>query len=99
PSDSACCASSTVRAQASAGGQPSYSPFQPCGAMSPTCMSYLHRLAPGHESCHGCECDGSAVTAGARTANRPRGPPSAARILGRMEMTAFDPELPLPDMP
>ena len=36
PSRSACAASSTVRAQAAAGSQPSYSPFQPCGIISPT---------------------------------------------------------------
>src|SRR5689334_2637122 len=63
--------------------------------MSPTCMCLsLHQRAPGSESCHG---RGSREQAyGARRAD---GRVSTARILRRMEMTAFDPELPLPDMP
>jgi hypothetical protein len=36
PSASAWTARATVRSQATAGSQPSYSPFQPCGANSPT---------------------------------------------------------------
>src|SRR5262245_30385602 len=43
PSSSACFARSTVRAQASAGPQPSYSPFQPWGISSPTCTACLLR--------------------------------------------------------
>ena len=38
PRRSASRASSTVRAHAAAGSQPSYSRFQPCGAMTPTCI-------------------------------------------------------------
>src|SRR5436305_11452956 len=39
PRSSAWCASSIVRAHAAAGSQPSYSPFQPCGAINPTCIA------------------------------------------------------------
>ena len=36
PSRSACCATSTVRAQARSVSQPSYSPVHPCGTMTPS---------------------------------------------------------------
>ena len=44
PSVSACTASSTVRAQASAAGQPSYSPFHPWGTSNPTCIRSSRRV-------------------------------------------------------
>ena len=62
PSASACSASSTVRAQASAGGQPSYSPFQPWGAINPTCIrsSLRWTVAPW------CRSDGRTLRAATR---------------------------------
>ena len=42
PSRSASFATATVRAQAAAGSQPSYSPVHPCGTTTPTFTPYLH---------------------------------------------------------
>ena len=67
------CASSIVRAQASAGSQPSYSPFQPCGAINPTCIRHSVMRCQRPARPQAVNGDGSAGEPAATRASRAAG--------------------------
>ena len=82
PSASACTASSTVRAQASAAGQPSYSPFHPWGTSNPTCIR--SSTVVGLSSSYGARWDGGTLAGRPSHAmGRPTPSEATAPMLGR----------------
>ena len=80
-----------VRAQASAGSQPSYSPFQPCGINNPTCIPTSHRACERSMVPQMGGCRAGRVVRPVRAGSLP--------MLPAMDATDFDPTAPLPGPP